>query len=133
MGEAWPVIVILINSAVLVLFGFVLYRLRRSQVKQLQLYSAIQKDLGSLCNAAVTVGEKVSRIEHQLQQVDERQEMLDQRQDQISMGGGESQSFDQAIKLARKGAAVSELVELCGLSKGEAELLSMMQRLEKEQ
>jgi hypothetical protein len=130
MEQEWLIIVMLINSAVLLLFGIVLYRLRRSHLKQLQQNSTIQNDLGSLCNAAVTVGEKVSRIEHQLHQLDERQEVLDQRQDQISMSGGERQSFDQAIKLAKKGAAVGELVDLCGLSKGEAELLAMMQRME---
>lgn len=35
-------------------------------------------------------------------------------------------SLRQAIELARKGATVEELIEICGLARGEAELLSTM-------
>jgi len=35
-------------------------------------------------------------------------------------------SLRQAIELARKGATVDELIDICGLARGEAELLSTM-------
>ena len=37
-------------------------------------------------------------------------------------------SLRQAIELARKGATVDELIEVCGLSRGEAELLTTMHK-----
>ena len=132
LEQDWLVFIVLINSALVVLFGVVLYRLSRTNKEQRKIFSIVQNDLRSLCNSAVTVGKRVTRIERQLHQLDERQEVLNQRQDQISYSGDGNHSFDQAVIMANKGATVDELVEVCGLSQGEAELLAMMQRLEKQ-
>lgn len=40
-----------------------------------------------------------------------------------------SPAYELASKLARKGASTEELMETCGLSRGEVELVTMIQRL----
>jgi len=40
-----------------------------------------------------------------------------------------SPAYDLATKLARKGASTEELMETCGLSRGEVDLITMLQRL----
>jgi hypothetical protein len=45
-------------------------------------------------------------------------------------GDGDGRAYSQAIKLVQKGASVEELMEVCGLARGEAELIAMMHRLE---
>lgn len=90
---------------------------------------AMQQDLRALCNAAVGVGERVNRLELQLKEIAARQEQLGVRQDRLDQGVGDDRSYDQAIKMVKKGASVDDLVEVCGLARGEAELIAMMHRL----
>jgi hypothetical protein len=40
-----------------------------------------------------------------------------------------SPAYELASKLARKGASTEELMETCGLSRGEVDLITMLQRL----
>lgn len=103
---------------------------RRQQAEQASANAAIQKDLRALCNAAVAVGQRINRAERRLQLLTERQEELGMRQERMDRGDPEAQSYNQAIKLATKGAGVDEIIDVCGLSRGEAELIAMMHRLE---
>jgi len=89
--------------------------------------SALQNDMRALCTAAVNVGERINQLERRLRQLALRQDELGVQQTQSE---GEGRTFEQAAKMVRKGASVDEVVEICGLSRGEAELIAMMQRLE---
>jgi hypothetical protein len=91
---------------------------------------SLQRDLQLLCNTAARQGERVVQLEQQMQRLIEAQREFGQRQERILQGEGDGErTFDQAIKLARKGASIEELMEICGLPRGEAELVAMMHRL----
>lgn len=92
----------------------------------------MQNDVRSLCNAAVQVGERVNRMEKGMNGLQQRQKELGLLQDKIASNEPHEISFEQAIKLARKGSSVDEIMEICDISRGEAELISMMHRLDPE-
>jgi len=81
----------------------------------------LEQELGALCNASVGAGEHVLRLEQQMQRIIERQNGLEMR----SVG---DRPYNQASQLVNKGANIDDLVDTCGLTRGEAELLVMMQR-----
>jgi hypothetical protein len=81
----------------------------------------LEQELAALCNASVGAGEHVLRLEHQMQRIIERQNGLEMR----VVG---DRPYNQASQLVNKGANIEELVDTCGLTRGEAELLVMMQR-----
>lgn len=87
----------------------------RQRIKQLE------QELGALCNASVRAGEHVVRLEQQVQRIVERQNQLELR-------SGGDRPYSQASQLVNRGADIDELMNTCGLTRGEAELLVMMQR-----
>jgi hypothetical protein len=106
--------------------------LQRMAARQAVILRMLQNDMRALCNAAVGMGDRVNQMERRLRQLSERQEALGLRQDQLNQEDPEARSYTQAIKLAHKGAGVDDLIEVCGLSRGEAELVAMMHRLGKD-
>lgn len=111
---------------------FVMYKRMQKQRNQQQLaLQSAQNDLRALCNAAVTMGRQVKRLQKRLESVSLQQNELDARQIQIDQADPDEQSYQHAIKLAQKGANTEDLIEVCGLSRGEADLINMMHRLEK--
>ncbi|MCW8827114.1 MAG: DUF2802 domain-containing protein [Gammaproteobacteria bacterium] len=92
----------------------------------------LQSDLRSLCSAAVNVGERLGRIERESSQLSREQKILSQKQSQatVKVASGDESAFDQALKLAKKGASAEEMAEICNVTRGEADLIAMMHRLE---
>ncbi|MCO6412099.1 MAG: DUF2802 domain-containing protein [Thiogranum sp.] len=80
-----------------------------------------EQQLGALCSASLGAGDHLVKLEHRVQRVMERQDALEMRP-------GNERPYAQASQLVNKGADIDELVEACGLTRGEAELLVMMQR-----
>lgn len=87
----------------------------REQLQQLE------QEIGALCSASMGAGEHVVRLEQQVQRIVERQN----RQD---MQTAVERPYSQASQLVTHGADIDELMQTCGLTRGEAELLIMMQR-----
>jgi len=112
-----------------VLFQMIAVRqVRREQVVLRKLYAGagerihqLDQELAALCSASVGAGEHVLRLEQQMQRIIERQNGLEMR----SSG---DRPYNQASQLVNRGANIDELVDTCGLTRGEAELLVMMQR-----
>ncbi|MBE0509340.1 MAG: DUF2802 domain-containing protein [Chromatiales bacterium] len=132
MIDLWQIIALLALILGVAASAAVLINTRRSAQliqAQNQALDVLQKDLRALCNAAVQVGGRVHRLEQSLKQLQQRQQELGLRQDKLVHPEPEARSFEQAIKLAQKGASVEELMDICDLSRGEAELMSMMHRL----
>ena len=122
----WLLLLGAVAALLVLLVVFLMLRLRlREQEDALlrQEVARLRDDLGALCSGAVGVSERVARIEGKLQRVSERQE-------QMESATPESQPYDQAVELARKGANAEELVKQCGLTKGEADLVVMMHRMD---
>jgi len=81
----------------------------------------LEQELGALCSASVGAGGHLVRLEQQVRRVVERQ-------DQLEMRAGAERPYSQASELVSRGADIDELMQTCGLTRGEAELLVMMQR-----
>lgn len=86
--------------------------------------SRYESDLHAMVVAAVGVGERVHLMERRQRQLDERQEQLDH-------GDTGAQTYQQAIKRAQGGASAEELIEIYGLTRGEAELIALLHRMER--
>jgi len=84
---------------------------------------SLQRDLRALASAAVGMGERVLEVER-------RQRRLAEQQQSLELFESANQPYEQAIHLAHQGADAEELVATCGLSRSEAELITMMHRLE---
>jgi len=82
---------------------------------------SLEQELGALCSASVGAGEHVVKLEQQVQRITERQ-------DQLELRTTGERPYDQASQLVNKGADIEDLMDSCGLTRGEAELLVMMQR-----
>lgn len=76
----------------------------------------IHEDMRALCAGSAAVGTHLAALDQRLQRLAEQQRTLELREP-----GGQSYGF--AIRLAQQGASVEELMENCGMSRGEAELL----------
>jgi len=103
-------------------------RVRREHVVLRKLHASaaerirqLDQELAALCSASVGAGEHVLRLEQQMQRIVERQNGLEMR-------SASDRPYNQASQLVNKGANIDELVDTCGLTRGEAELLVMMQR-----
>ena len=117
-----------ILSALLLLFAcgwlLLLWKLRSTRLRQATQIDTLKSDMRALVSAAIGVGERVHKIEKSLKEVSHRQEVIDQ----TDPG---AQAYQQAIKMAQKGASIDELIDICGLTRGEAELIAMLHRMER--
>lgn len=84
----------------------------------------LRNDIRALTTSSVGVGGRVLELERRLRR-------LAQRQDEFDIYESANQPYEHAIAMARKGADVSEIEDMCGVSRNEAELIQMMHRLEK--
>lgn len=133
MNELTPVFALLaLGLAIVAVIWIALLGMRSRHQAQAQLrrLDSLQSDLRALCNAAVQVGERVNNLEQAARQLQQRQQELGVRQDQMILSEPEERSYEQAIKLAQKGTPVEEIMDICDLSRGEAELIIMMRRLD---
>ena len=80
-----------------------------------------EQELSALCSASVGAGSHVVKLEQQVQRMVDRLDMLELRT-------GGDRPYQQASQMVNKGADIGELIDSCGLTRGEAELLVMMQR-----
>ncbi len=115
----------LISSVSLLLLAlFALYRQQRKNRSTTDLLQRTQNDLRALINASVGMGERMLEMER-------RQRRLAERQEQLDIYDAANQPYEQAIRMAQNGSEIEELVDICGLSKTEAELIKIMHRFDK--
>lgn len=98
-------------AAVIILYAY-FQKLFANHDAQLRMF---QDDLAAICNGAVGVGGHLARLE-------DRTRGLLERQEQLEMQEAPEQSYKQAIRLAKSGADIDQLISDCGLAQGEAEL-----------
>lgn len=125
--------------AVLVMSLFAFKHQRVQQQNQLLSMQSLQRDLRALANAAVGVGGRVLEIERHQRK---RPVVVPTQEQQpavyntaaatpVEYYNSSSQPYEQAIRMAQTGASTEDIVNVCGLSESEAELVSMMHRLDK--
>ncbi len=113
-------------------------RQRKLQQQQSLSMQSLQRDLRALANAAVGVGGRVLEIERNQRKRPVIVTSQDQPKTQPAMTtapveyySSANQPYEQAIQMAQTGASVEDIVNVCGLSKSEADLVCMMHRLDK--
>lgn len=126
--------VLVVSDVLLVVLGVVLWRQHQrsgppqsSAAEDAERHTELRQDVKSLAVALSMLGERLVRLEDHLERLQER--LHERDQPQAAGGGskdGERKAFEVATKLALKGANVEELVNLCGLTRGEAELIRML-------
>jgi hypothetical protein len=75
--------------------------------------------LSALCAGAVGADNRIVKFEQVLNQLKEHQNTLD-------LGMSSQHSYDHAIRLARKGAGMDQLIDNCNLSDEEAHLINRL-------
>ena len=103
--------------------SLLMIRGRRNFVKHLHEIKGLQRDIRAITAAAIGVGERVLELERRQRRTAERQEQLD-------IYDSANQPYEQAINMVKHGADVNELVDVCGISESEAELVALMHRLD---
>jgi len=101
---------------ILLVTSYRFFRLSRSQAIQI---SALQQQLSALCSAAVGSDERIVRFEQTLMKIREQQNSMD-------LGQPQQQSYEHAIRLARKGVDINQLIDNCNLSEEEALLITRL-------
>lgn len=79
----------------------------------------LENNLGALCTASTGEGEHIVRLEQQMRG-------LAERQDDLELRVSAEQPYERATQLAQEGASVDDIVNGCGLSRAEAELVIML-------
>lgn len=97
------------------------YRLYKLNQLQTAKIAGLQNQLSVLCAGAVGTDERIMRFEKTLNHLKEQQNTLD-----LGMNTHQGQGYDHAIRLARKGAGINQLIDSCNLSDEEAHLISRL-------
>jgi hypothetical protein len=100
-------------QAILAIAGF---RTRAERRQREQNLRALQEELLALSGENSALSRRLSLLEHHMTQVSAQPE----KQHQSEPIG---QAYKVAVNLVRKGAEVNELIDTCGLSHGEADLI----------
>lgn len=84
----------------------------------------VREDLSAMCNGSLGLGERLSNLESRFSRLAQRQEYLELQE-------APERSYKQAIKMVKRGADIDELMEDCGLARGEAELIVLSKQLDR--
>lgn len=117
-------IALLFGNALLILLGFLAGRARAANPDAASEPAAgsVQQELKGVSLSLAALGERLVKLEIQIGQLRDQaghQPLPLNRE-------AEQKSFKVATKLALQGASVEEIVDLCGLARGEAELICML-------
>jgi hypothetical protein len=112
-----------ITAGILLIAGLIVagtsYRLFKLNQAQAAKIADLQSQLSALCAGAVGADNRIVKFEQTLNQLKEHQNTLD-------LGMSTQHSYDHAIRLARKGVGINQLIDNCNLSDEEAHLISRL-------
>lgn len=112
-------VVITVMSAVFLVLGLATMRLLKLHQMQAERIRTLQNQLSALCEGASGTDERILQFEQTLGKIRDHQHSLDLR-------SNSQLGYDHAIRLARKGAGVEQLIDNCNLSDEEAHLISRL-------
>lgn len=113
---------LLTGNALLIGLGFMIARWAGAPAPEREETPSLHQDLKGVTLSLAALGERLLKLEVQIGLLRDQagQEGLPLNRDP------EQKSFKIATKLALQGAGADEIVELCGLTRGEAELICML-------
>lgn len=104
----------------LIVIGLVKFaQLRRTLTTQITITEALKNDVSALFSGAVGGDSRIYKLETRTRRIIERQEQLE------NSSNGE-RPYEQAIRMVQKGTSIDDLISICNLSKGEANLIMMI-------
>lgn len=118
------IIALLFSNALLIMLGFMAARqgTSASEHDSERESPSLSQELKGVSLSLAALGERLVKLEIQIGQLRDQaghQPLPLNRE-------AEQKSFKVATKLALQGASVDEIVDLCGLARGEAELICML-------
>src|SRR5690554_5182684 len=125
--ELVSIVAALLAVAALALAAFALQRARALTQRVVELETSARRSaefMEGFSEGAVGQGELIARVEQDLARLRSRLDQL------ASTSDGSGAAFNQAIRMARKGCSADEIMETCGLSKIEADLVVLLHRSE---
>jgi L-asparaginase II len=111
--------IVMAMTIISLLVTYACYRLYKLNQHQTAKIASLQNQLAVLSAGAVGTDKRIIRFEKTLHQLKEQQHTLD-------IGMNTQQGYDHAIRLARKGASINQLIDNCNLSDEEAHLISRL-------
>ncbi len=114
----------LIFSVGLLLLALLLLRRQQAQThSNTDLLQCTRNDLRALISASLGMGGRMLEVERRQRRLAERQE--------LDIYDAANPPYEQAIRMVQSGSKTEELVDICGLSETEAELIKIMHRFDK--
>lgn len=96
-----------------------LVQLRQQMKTQSELIATIKNDVRALFSGSVGEDSRIYKLEKRTRRIRERQEQLENSKHA-------ERPYEQAIRMVQKGTSIEDLMTVCNLSKGEADLIMMM-------
>jgi hypothetical protein len=123
-----PTSMLVAMSAIVLLVSLWVNRRSYGKIKQLQNeLKQVRNDLRALTTSSIGVGSRLIELERRQRQLSNKSE---KKAPVVELYDSANQPYDHAKYLAQHGKAVDEISSMCGISKNEAELIKMMNRLE---
>ncbi len=113
------VVVITVISAVFLVLGLATLRLLKLYQIQAGRIQTLQNQLSALCEGATGTDDRILRFEQTLAKIRDHQHSID-------LSANSQPAYDHAIRLARKGAGIEQLIDNCNLSDEEAHLINRL-------
>lgn len=124
------VIALIVAGVALVLAGGAIVALlgaRRQQaeaeLRHNEAMAQLRSEMRALSSSAVGVGRKLTELEHQVEQVAEARD-----EPEPAVAGRAEKPYQMAAMLLQRGADIEELMSVCEITRGEAELLASLYR-----
>jgi len=143
INEASVETILLSASIVMLTLNVLLLVFSKKSGKQNEVVQSLQRDLRALTSAALGMGGRVMEVERQQRINNKMQGKVQtikpvtapvqqvQPVQAVQPVTSSNQHYDHAIRMAQQGAKTEDIEQACGLSKSEAELISIMHRLDK--
>jgi uncharacterized protein YceH (UPF0502 family) len=121
----FPVVMQFVSLMLLGILLSFLIKTRKQRIKDYHDISELRRDLRALTTAALGVGERVLKVERQ----QKNRKNTSTYNNVTKLSHNNESSYEHAINLVQKGADVNDLVNTCGLSQGEADLVKLLHRI----
>ena len=109
-------------SMMFVLLLIIIAKLKKNQFEQAAVIESLQGSMNAICSGAVGIGEHLSVL-------DDRSRLLMEQQEKFELHGSTNRNYKFAMKMAKSGAKIEDVIEDCDMPMGEAELVLLANKL----
>ena len=117
------IILVIVVTVLTIIGGVCIYHFSERLNEKSKTIKLLQDDAQALLGSVSVLDEKVHGMDQKIQH-------MQQRIDQLSLKEPSQQTYHHAVKLVKSGACINDVVESCGLSRGEAELIMLFNKMD---